>query len=751
MARPILLRERPPWLPELLWVLATALVATIVAIVDLKLWRMDPDVPLFDVNGDGAYYLASVKGVVENGWFWHNPDLGAPFGQSSYDFAAPFGDVAHFAIVRVLGIVLGGDPTLAFNAFFLLCFPLIAVTAHGVLRDLGAARAPALVAGVLFAFLPYHLARNQTHLFLTSYYAIAPAVWLVVAVAEGRRLLDPGRAARRRTLLVVGVCLLVGAASNYYAVFALLMLVAVVPVAALARRSKAIAVQGAAVAALVAASFALCHSPAIVYPMIHGANPGVADRQPSDSEKFGLKLTAMVIPRPEHRVGVMAQRGKAYLANTPLRGEGFGPSLGIVATLGFAAALLALLTTGLAGGAVSLRRARAASAGAVALAAFLIGTVGGVSALIAFEISPQVRAWNRLSLVIAFAALLVVALALTALGERLRARGRPAWVATAVVASVGLVGLFDQTSPADAPDYAANAAAWKVDADFVSAIEQRLHDGAKIVQLPYMRYPENGQQNGIADYGLFKAYFHSTSLKWSYGAVHGRPTDWLGRHQALSPEQVATAAAAAGFGGVYLDRFGYSGPTAGAVSAALEKLAGPGTTLVSADGRLQFFDLRPVAARLASRMAAAERAQLANALLHPVALGYGRGASYQEIAAGLPYRWAGPDAALTVDNPLDGGRRVHLTATLAGGGAAPSKVTITLPGGRRETLDVTEAGAPLDLTFALPEGDATVRLQTEGPAAPMASDARDRRLRIVDPKIEDVALQQPRYVAAAMP
>jgi phosphoglycerol transferase len=745
------IRSRPPWLPELGWVLATALVATVVAIVDLKLWKMDPDVPLFDVKGDGAYYLASVKGVVENGWFWHNPDLGAPFGQSSYDFAAPFGDVAHFAIVRVLGILLGGDPILVFNAFFLLCFALIAVSAYGVMRDLGSARLPALVAGVLFAFLPYHLARNETHLFLTSYYAIPLAVWLVIATCEGRRLLDRAPDRRRRTLVVVGICLLVGAASNYYAVFALLLLGSVVPVAALARRSKAIVLQGAGVTALVAASFLLCHSPAIVYPLVHGANEGVAKRQPGESETFGLKLAYMVIPRPEHRVGFMAQRGKVYAASTPQRGEGFDPALGIVATLGFGAALLALLTAGLGGRGLSLRRSRAASAGAVALASFMIGTVGGVSALIAFEISPQVRAWNRLSLVIAFAALLTVALLLTALGDRLRARGRPAWLASAAVVLVGLFGLFDQTSPYDAPDYAGNAASWKVDADFVAAIEQRFPDGAKVVQLPYMRYPENGQLNGIADYGMFKGYFHSTRLKWSYGAIHGRPSDWLGLHGALSPEQVATAAAAAGFGGLYLDRYGYSGPVAGATSATLEHLAGPGTTILSADQRLEFFDLRPVASRLAAKTTPAQRAKLADALLHPVTLGYGSGFSYQEADDGTPFRWARDDAQLTLDDPLDGPREMRLTATLARGGAGPAKVTVTLPGGRTEIVDATDAGTPLNLTFAAPKGKATIRLQTAGPPASLPGDARRVHVRVVDAKVEDVELQQPRYVAAATP
>ena len=153
--------------------IATALVA----IADLELWNMDPHVPLFGTSGDVAYYLATVKDVVaDHGWFWHNENLGAPFGQDNYDFAAPFGDVAHYVIVAALDLVLG-DAVAVFNAFFLVCFPLIAVVSYAVLRDLGAAPVAALVAGVLFAFLPYHLLRHQGHLFLTSYYAIPLGVW----------------------------------------------------------------------------------------------------------------------------------------------------------------------------------------------------------------------------------------------------------------------------------------------------------------------------------------------------------------------------------------------------------------------------------------------------------------------------------------------------------------------------------------------------------------------------------------------
>lgn len=273
--------RRPSWLAELLWVLATALVATLVTIVDLKLWDASLHIPIAGAFNDATFFLASVKDVVEHGWFTHNPDLGAPLGQSSLDFAASFGDTFHYAIIRLIALFFG-DPVVVFNLFYLLCFPLTAVTAYLVARDLGSARVPALVVGVLFTFLPYHLLRQQNHLFLAAYYAVPLGVWLVVSLAEGRTLV--GRAAgRRRTIIALAACVVVASASNYYAVFAMLTLLGVVSIAALALRSRAILVQGALVLAAIAIPFGLIHAPPVIYASEHGRNAAIAERSPAES------------------------------------------------------------------------------------------------------------------------------------------------------------------------------------------------------------------------------------------------------------------------------------------------------------------------------------------------------------------------------------------------------------------------------------------------------------------------------------
>ncbi len=742
-----MLARRPPWLRELVWILATALVATLLTVVDLELWRASASVPISGAYNDTSFFLSTVKDVVEHGWFWHNPDLAAPFGQSNLDFAASFGDTGHYVIIRALAFVLG-DPVVVFNAFYLLCFPLIAVMAFVVLRDLGSARLPALVAGVLFAFLPYHLFRHQNHLFLAAYYAVPLGVWLVIALAEGRTLLD--RADRRRTLLTLAACVVVASASNYYAVFTMLALVLVVGLAALAWRSRAMAVQGALVLAAIGVVFALCHAPPVIHVAKHGRDPAVAVRSPGESEAFGLKLAQMVIPRPDHRIGLLARRGESYREQTPLRAEDFSPSLGVVATVGLLVALLALLMTGLGDRGLSLRRRRISLAGAVALVCFLVGTVGGISALIAFELSPQVRGWNRISLFIAFAALLVVALGLTALGERLRDRGRPAWVAGAVAVLVGAIGILDQTSPHDAPGYQVHIPNWRADEAFVHGMEAGLPDGTAVLQLPYVPFPESGPVNGMLDYDLFKGYLHSEHLRWSYAATRGRPEDWQDDARDLTPEALASAATAAGFGAVYVDRAGYADNGA-AVIDALTKATGAAPAGVSSEGRLAYYDLRPLAARVASKSTPAQRGAIRDALLHPATAAYGIGFSFGEVADGVPFRWAGPRATLRLGNPLDRSRRVRLTAALTGPAPAPSTVTVALPGAAPQTIRAGADGASLDVVVDVPAGGADVVLSTAGPAAPVAAGApvRDMRLRVADPKLRDEVLTEDRLTALA--
>ena len=163
---------------------AAAALALLIACLVLEVWNADLRVP-FDYSGDAAFTAAVVKNAVEEGALWENDELGAPRGQELYDFPVFAGDNVQLALVRAIGVVVR-DPIVAFNLFYLLTFPLAALTAFLVLRRLGVGLPGSLVASVLYALLPYHFLRGQDHLFLAAYWAVPLGCFLVALGARGR-------------------------------------------------------------------------------------------------------------------------------------------------------------------------------------------------------------------------------------------------------------------------------------------------------------------------------------------------------------------------------------------------------------------------------------------------------------------------------------------------------------------------------------------------------------------------------------
>ena len=94
--------------------------------------------------------------------------------------------------------------------------------------------------------------------------------------------------------------------------------------------------------------------------------------------------------------------------------------------------------------------------------------------------------------------------------------------------------------------------------------------------------------NRMVDYDELRGYLHSDDLRWSYGAVKGRSDP----SAALAAEPVPALVrdvAAAGFAGIYVDRFGYADQAAKLES---ELAAATGATpIISENGRLSFFEL----------------------------------------------------------------------------------------------------------------------------------------------------------------
>jgi phosphoglycerol transferase len=712
-----------------------AVLVLVVLTVSLRLWKADLHVPLA-YHEDANSHAALIKDTLEHGWYETNPSLGAPFHQEFHDF--PMADNLHLAVAKAAGLVID-DYAVFVNLYYLFGFVLAAWTALWVLRWLGVTPAVSVVVAVLFTMVPYHFLRGEVHFFLAAIYPIPLAVFLLITGLRGDRLTAdrPGwpRFASWPFLRFVVVALVLGSASSYYAIFTMLLLGVAASAAVFRARSwRAVVPAVVLVGMLGAVQFANL-LPDLMYARSHGENTAVAHRSPVETEVYSVKLAQLVLPMDFHRIDSWAALRQRYANQFPVPSEGAKTALGAVAAVGFlwllVVPLLVLVGEGWVG---PDRRVRELSLFSVV--AFLLATTGGISTLIALLATTQLRGWNRMSIFLDFLGLAAVAVLLDRLGRRLLQRRRGPVLLAVLLLGVLSVGLFDQTSNAFIPDYPKLKNDYANDGAFVRRIEATLPRGAMVYQLPYVPFPEWPPVVKMIDYDHLRGYLHSKHLRWSYGGVKGRPTsDWQNGINQQPVATLVTAIAAAGFQGLWVDRFGYADGGL-SIETELRRVVGA-EGFASGNGRMSFYDLRPFAERVRASGCAVGCPELVDVVLHPSRLELGQGFFPAESGSGHVWSWTKRRAVMRIVQPGSARRDVTLTLALASGESGPFFARFRLPDGTEQTFTVTNAASPVVLPLHLAPGEHEVVITTNAETNPAAADTRDIKLQVLDSNVSE--------------
>ena len=384
--------------------------------------------------------------------------------------------------------------------------------------------------------------------------------------------------------------LVVGSTGIYYAFFSA-FLIAVGGVIAMlgARRWAAGRVAAYLVVAITLAVLANA-APSIAFRMTQGPNPEAVVRKSAESEIYGLRITQMVIPRPDHRVPAARALAERYAASAPLVNENQYAVLGLLGSVGLAL-MLVVAVAGIAG--VRIGPAPVPILGALGIAALLLGTMGGLGAGLAYTVIPAIRAYNRISVVIGFLSLAILLFFLQSWLARSRV-----FAARRCGSRDGRGGGTRRGRRGPRPDAASlrarSDATYAGDRAFVRELESRLPPDTAVLQLPYQSFPEGAVVAGMGPYEPLRGPLNSTSLRWSYGAMRGRTPDrWLRVLLTRDPPQMLTLAAQSGFGAVYVDRRGYADGGAAIESVLRSRLGPPIAT--SADGTLVAYALHKTA------------------------------------------------------------------------------------------------------------------------------------------------------------
>ncbi|HKS10254.1 MAG TPA: hypothetical protein VJS13_11950 [Pyrinomonadaceae bacterium] len=535
----------------------------------MQLWRADFKVP-FQYFVDSLFYSIATKGTIEHGWWLHNSSLGAPDGMR-YE-AYPAIENFHWVVVKLITL-FSSNHALVLNLFFLLTFPLTAITSFYFLRSFKFSFGAALVASLLYTFLPYHFFQSY-HLMMAAYYLVPLMVLVCVWICL------EGRLTRPKAIASVVICMLAGSSGVYYPYFFCFLLLVAGAFAWANRRSVAPLVAAVVLTGVVAGTLVINHLPSIIYQRTHGA-ASMGARSVGDAEIMGLKITQLLLPIGGHRNEKLAALKARYNLG-PLINENDTSSLGFFGSIGFLVLIAAIF----------YRRELPEMIQAVSalnIAAVLLGTIGGFGVLFNLLVSPQVRAYTRISVFIAFFAAIMIAWLLDALFKKLPSP-QMRLVYCVGLAVVLIAGVWDQTSTIFffVPEYEKIKREYDSDTDFVGRIEASLPQEAMVFQLPYMPFPESPPLYQMKPYDHYKAYLHSKTLRWSYGAPLGEKEDkWQQAVAAQPVPELVQSVRAAGFSGIYLNLDGYEDRGA---KLASELSATLGTQpIANREGNLVFF------------------------------------------------------------------------------------------------------------------------------------------------------------------
>lgn len=705
--------------------IVVAFVTMCVTALALELWRMTPSVP-FDYFGDAlqnANYLDSIR---ETGWYEVQPDLGAPFGLIYHDF--PAADHLHLAI---MGLILAVVPKFGFamNAYYLIGFPLAAVTATWLLRTIGVHRLIAGSLAIVFAIAPYHLRKTEQHLFLTSYWPMPLFFVLVVRVLLGRGLWNRAQGRTGPLSLLTGqnavtllILLLAGSATQYYALFDLLLL-ALAALIALARDRQWRRLAGQIVAGTIVALTLLANMmPDLLYSATSAPSHGAADRPPIHSYWFAINVAQIFLPALTHRFEPFRDLAQSWAVEfLPYANS----NVGLVGSIGV---IILLVTLTAAAGQLwqrrrsvpDPRRALTAMFGALLLWILLLATTGGLATFIALLITTKVRGWDRLSIYVTLLGIVAVGLTTARLLRFWRRKAGPRmstivrrFGAAALAAAIFIVGYWDQTSPLIVPTYAQNLKEYTEDGQYATTLEALLPKGSSIYQLPYQPFPEGTfVVNKMTDYDHVKLGLFTEDLRYSYGGAKGRPTsDWPQAMNTATDDHMIDAVTAAGFAGISIDRMGYADQARELEQKLSDKLGV--TPIVSIDGTYSFWDLRQYAVELEAELGAEAFATLGYDTLHPV-IAYGLSPEMLPKSSEEGQSWvvrSGTTAQIALGSAADAPRTVRVSFYI-GQTYGLESVDLEMPDGTVERIPIIPGGMGVVRTVAVPPGEVILKLIT---------------------------------------
>ncbi|MDD2799969.1 MAG: hypothetical protein PHE96_00810 [Methylococcales bacterium] len=644
--------------------IAQALTILSIAYFSLHFYSYDLRVPL-NYSGDSVVILMYIKGLIQDGWPTVISQLSAPF---SYPGAAfPMLTSLDWSIIKMMS-VFTVEPGYLLNGFWLLTLVFSAWSSTYAAYQLGVSRALSMTSGVLYAFLPFALLRNVSHMNLVYY--LVPLICLLAVVIAGR---GAGiRNVKRASIVGLVACALQGFNYVYYSFFAVLLFgVATLISYKHCGGFKQIKLSLLAVIVITLATI-VNMIPTMQSWHQNGSPPEMGYKYAAEAEIYGAKLRRMLTPHPDNVIRPLAKIAQKDLgANFPNENENTTARLGLYGAFGF----LLIIVISLRRGTIGEPSQPMQAISSLGLATFLIITVGGFGAVINSITVPDIRCYNRFSVYLSFFAIVTAGLWL----QEKFSNDAFHWKIARyfIVGGFAMLSLYDQLLDAKplVSSQQNDIRRAKEERKVVEQLEQIFPNGTAVMELPFTGFPPLAMFNKMESYDHVRPFLWSHHLKWSWPSFSQRHRAWQTKMQTLQGNDLIRAAIFSGFDAIWIDRFAYLDEGRELISSLH---SGNIKSLDLGSRRFTVLDLRAAAAALKAGISDVEFAEHRSELLGKQVLVEWQQGFYieEQNHEGHIFRWAQDSAKIVLRNPGEAALSVCLSFNIA----SPTEGNIQLVG-----------------------------------------------------------------------
>jgi hypothetical protein len=526
-------------------------------------------------------------------------------------------------------------------------------------------------------------------------------------------------AVKKRTLLLLALTIISASAGFYYSVFFIFATGFFGLLAIIRERSAKNA--GLLLMGLIGSVVAgLQILPILFFQRSMGANVEAVQRGLGELRYYSLDITKMFLPIRDHRLSFV--RDWVNSLDDSLRAGEYAEPLGLLLAL----SLLVMLVSYVFQTKSKNRIALLAPLAQVELFFIGMATVGGGGYFLGVLGFTQIRVWSRITIVLAFPALVF----LFQLAEPVVNRLKKVRTRYLILIFLTAFQILDATPSSLASNYSQISQKWNRDERIANVIQNSISPQARIFQLPIVKFPESPPTFQQADYEHLRMYLHLPSAYFSYGGIKGRQSQWQNRLSS-DPKTLFTQLALVGFDALWIDSRGFeANPSSFALFA--EKEIGP--SLISTENSpFALYDIRNFSASLKKSMSLEDQEEIRRQLLTPVFYSPSGGMSSLETDGQTSWFWSSSSGLLNIHNHSSTDTHIEITGSID----ALNFGNLTISDPCKLEIKISEQAKSFRCDFVVPQNGAQLTFMSDNLGTD-DKDPRDLRFRVVDLKIIEV-------------